>query len=228
MTRKTTATLAALAALALALPAAAATVAPTSYDTPNGDGVAHSGSFNYWDKFYTGAGSTTVDGAPLTGGHGDLTDGVIASDFWFNVENDAGTGPYVGWRGDVGVHNPLVTFHFAGSPHITSIDISLDNSLTGGVGSPDQILVDGVNQVFVGPAGGTIGTVVLDGLDLTGSTHTVQFIQNTTFVWTFVSEISFQGELTRGGVPEPATWVMMILGFGAAGSMLRRRRTASA
>ena len=25
-------------------------------------------------------------------------------------------------------------------------------------------------------------------------------------------------------VPEPATWTMMILGFGAVGSMLRRRR----
>jgi len=28
-----------------------------------------------------------------------------------------------------------------------------------------------------------------------------------------------------GAVPEPATWAMMILGFGAAGSVLRRRRT---
>ncbi len=27
-------------------------------------------------------------------------------------------------------------------------------------------------------------------------------------------------------VPEPATWAMLILGFGAAGSMIRRRRTA--
>ena len=30
------------------------------------------------------------------------------------------------------------------------------------------------------------------------------------------------------GVPEPATWAMMIIGFGAAGSMLRRRRAAIA
>ncbi|MBX3482577.1 PEPxxWA-CTERM sorting domain-containing protein [Phenylobacterium sp.] len=30
------------------------------------------------------------------------------------------------------------------------------------------------------------------------------------------------------GVPEPATWAMMILGFGAAGSVLRRRRTVAA
>jgi hypothetical protein len=30
-----------------------------------------------------------------------------------------------------------------------------------------------------------------------------------------------------GGVPEPASWALMITGFGAAGAMLRRRRTAA-
>jgi hypothetical protein len=29
-----------------------------------------------------------------------------------------------------------------------------------------------------------------------------------------------------GGVPEPATWALMIVGFGGAGAMLRRRRAA--
>jgi len=31
-----------------------------------------------------------------------------------------------------------------------------------------------------------------------------------------------------GAVPEPATWAMMILGFGAAGSMIRRRKAVVA
>lgn len=31
-----------------------------------------------------------------------------------------------------------------------------------------------------------------------------------------------------GGVPEPATWALMILGFGSAGAMLRRRSTLAA
>jgi hypothetical protein len=34
--------------------------------------------------------------------------------------------------------------------------------------------------------------------------------------------------VTGGGVPEPATWAMMILGFGFAGAALRRRRAALA
>jgi hypothetical protein len=33
------------------------------------------------------------------------------------------------------------------------------------------------------------------------------------------------GNPLSGGVPEPAAWTMMILGFGGVGAMLRRRRT---
>jgi PEP-CTERM motif len=33
---------------------------------------------------------------------------------------------------------------------------------------------------------------------------------------------------TSVGVPEPATWAMMILGFGSAGAMIRRRRALTA
>ena len=43
-----------------------------------------------------------------------------------------------------------------------------------------------------------------------------------------IDNISF--EISRagpGGVPEPTIWAMMILGFGAAGSMIRRRRAVS-
>jgi hypothetical protein len=47
-----------------------------------------------------------------------------------------------------------------------------------------------------------------------------------------VSTGSFQADIAgggnQGGIPEPATWAMMILGFGAVGLTLRRRRTAFA
>jgi hypothetical protein len=42
-----------------------------------------------------------------------------------------------------------------------------------------------------------------------------------------IDNVSFDVSST-GAIPEPATWAMMILGFGAAGSMIRRRRTALA
>jgi hypothetical protein len=50
-----------LAVVSVASPGAqAAQLLPTAYDTPNGDGQAHGGSFNHWDKAYTGTGSITL------------------------------------------------------------------------------------------------------------------------------------------------------------------------
>lgn len=43
------------------------------------------------------------------------------------------------------------------------------------------------------------------------------------------SQNSFEFDnLARGGVPEPATWALMILGFGAVAGAMRRRRGALA
>lgn len=39
-----------------------------------------------------------------------------------------------------------------------------------------------------------------------------------------IDNILVTGTSTDGGIPEPATWALMVLGFGAAGSILRRRR----
>ncbi len=38
--------------------------------------------------------------------------------------------------------------------------------------------------------------------------------------------LTFTTDLKDSGVPEPATWALMIAGFGGAGAALRRRRTA--
>ena len=207
---------AAAALMFAASPLMAATVAVTSYDMPNGD----SGTYHYWDLNYTGTGSTTTDGAALSGGVGDLTDGVIASDFWYNVENSAGSGPYVGWVHSV-TPNPLITFNFAGNNVINSIAIHIDNSFVGGVSAPAKILVDGIDTAFTAPAAGTIGMINITGLNLTGNSHTIQFEQAQSG-WTFVSEVTF------GAVPEPASWAMMITGFGLVGATMRRRRAVIA
>lgn len=212
----------AISALALSATSAGATqVFSSGYNMPNGDGQASGGSYNYWDLNYSGSGATNVDGAVLSGGSGDLTDGVVATDFWYNVETGAGAGPYVGWY-ILHTANPLLTFLFGGSPTIAGINIHVDNSNVGSVSTPVAILVDGVSQSFTGPANGTIGWINLTGLNLTGGSHTIQF-QQPDGEWTFVSEITFDG----AAVPEPATWGLMISGFGLAGGMLRRRRSIS-
>ncbi len=220
--------LAALAACAISGPALAGELVVSSYDTPNGDGTAAGGTYNYWDGNYSGSGSKTTDGAALTGGVGALTDGVISSNFWYNVSNTAGTGPYVGWfHGDnpTVTPDPTVTFHFSGAPTINEIKIYVDNSGVGGVVSPASILIDGVNRPFSGPASGTVGLIDFTGLNLTGGLHTIRFYQPNTSDWTFVSEVDFFG----GSVPEPATWSLMLAGFGGLGAALRsRRRPATA
>jgi PEP-CTERM motif len=208
----------ALASVSMAAPAHAAQVFATSYSMPNGDGRASGGTFNYWDLNYSGSGSTTTDGAALTGGLGDLTDGVIATNFWFNVENAAGTGPYVGWRKS-NTSNPLVTFNFAGAPVIDEVKFYIDDSGAGGVFAPSAILIDGLATSYTNTGvTGSLLTVNLTGLDLTGGSHTVQFLNSPD--WIFVSEIQF----FSNAVPEPGTWGMMLLGFGVVGSALRRRR----
>ena len=98
-------------------------VAATHYDMLNGYGQAHTGTYNYWDKAYTGSGNTSLEFAPLSGGLGDLTDGVIATQRWDLVENLEGTGPYVGWF----AMDPVITFHFAGVHSFSQVTVWHDD-----------------------------------------------------------------------------------------------------
>jgi hypothetical protein len=118
--------------------------------------------------------------------------------------------------------DPTVTFHFAGSPTITDIQIQMDNTQVGGVFAPAAILFDGVAAPFTAPAPGSVGVVDFSGLHLTGGVLTVQFDQQPT-TWTFVSELSFFGS----SVPEPGAWMLLIGGLALTGAALRHRRSAA-
>lgn len=92
-----------------------------------------------------------------------------------------------------------------------------------------------------GPLGVTFGTGDLVGFDISGTTNAGFFNLNdgffsvnlTTGAATRIGTIG-AGSLIglslapAAAVPEPGTWAMMLLGFGAVGATLRRRRSATA
>lgn len=217
------ATLAATLAATLlsAASAHAALLNVTSYDMPNGDGNASGGSFNYWDRNYTGLGSTTTDHAPLSGGLGKLTDGAFETNPWYTTSNLAGTGSFVGWRTDVtGI--PTITFHFAGTPTVNALNLYVDNSGVGGVIAPATVLINGNPFGFsVSNISSSAQLLTVSGLSFTGSSITVT-PQPGALPWIFISEAQFNG--VASAVPEPSTWAMMLFGFAGLGMVASRKR----
>ena len=210
---------AAFAGVAMSLIATAAQALPVSqlsvasYDMLNGN----TGSFTYWDDSYNGTGSTTTSGAPLSGGTGDLTDGVIATQNWFNTPQ-----PYVGWT-----RNPLITFNFAAPVIVNSITVHVDDAYgAGGVSTPASLsygLSGGslTNVALADPAGSAPTSFTIGNLNLSGSAVDLQFFRRSS--WVFVSEVEFFGSVQEyQGVSEPLT--LGLLGAGLLGVGLARRR----
>ncbi len=204
--------LAGLTAAVLLLAAAASpaqtVVAPVSYDMPNGYGQAHGGSFNYWDRQYTGSGSTTVDFAPLSGGLGDLSDGVIAGGRWDEVENTDGTGPYVGWS----AIDPVIVFHFDRVHSFSRVVVWHDDADGyGNVATPAAftVTVGARSQRFeiTDPPGDRpfASTLVLDTA-FSGSSLELQVHRFDTA--TMLSEVQISA------VPEPAAAASLLAGLG--------------
>lgn len=192
----------------------AATVHPTSYTMLNGDSLNRS---HFWDDSYSGRGNTQADNSRLRGGLGDLTDGIIATQNWSDVEGI--TGPYVGWSNRV----QTIAFTFDQAYDFNSATFHFDGSGGGsGAGAPQRIRINGERQrVLGGGADPFAFTFDLSGASAT-DTLLVRIVRPRDVDWTFLSEVTFDAEIAP--VPLPASGLMLIAGMGGLALMRRRSK----
>ncbi|MCA9147902.1 MAG: PEP-CTERM sorting domain-containing protein [Planctomycetales bacterium] len=194
----------------MAFPAAtvAAPIMPTSYVMPNGQ----SGAFDYFDQSYDGQGDNALKLSPLSGGLGELTDGVIPSESW-----NANYLPFVGWL----TVNPTISFHFPQVAELDSMTLYFDDTEgQGGVEAPSTVdVTDGTNSVsrpvVDTPDRGQL-VVTLDNLGLTGDQFDVTISKGDK--WFMLSEVQFDGRY----VPEPTGMALLTLGLAALSIVSRK------
>ncbi len=163
---------------------------PVAYDMLNGE----TGTYTYYDDTYNGLGNNTQPLAPLSGGVGDLTDGVIATAHWNQTPV-----PYVSWK----TVDPTITFHFDGLVRIDAITLHFDDSNgSGGVYPPTSVTIQagGSPQVFpvADPAGGEPFAVSFQDLNLVCTTLQVTLTDNNSSRYIMLSEVQFTGARVTG------------------------------
>ncbi|MGA2498115.1 MAG: Ig-like domain-containing protein, partial [Tepidisphaeraceae bacterium] len=178
-------------------------VKPISYDMRNGD----TGSYHYWDDTYNGTGNTTQNDAWLSGGTGQLTDGILGSDVWYA---DLGHGPAYEWVGWVNTP-PVITFDFGHLQSFSNIAFLCNNYTSpGDVALPGSVTVEFSNDDvnFSQPA--TYTTTAAERADKSVRwitlpvQETARYVQATFTLgngsWIFLSEVNFTAAGGANGV----------------------------
>ncbi|HEX7946054.1 MAG TPA: PEPxxWA-CTERM sorting domain-containing protein, partial [Phenylobacterium sp.] len=175
---------------------------PVSYAVNAGDSI----TIDYLDGL---TGAFGVDLTPIADARGYI-DGIFGSG---DPDGDPMTPNLTG----IGSQSPLPSFY------IDPLN----------VGPP--IWLNALLGAFVDSSGKVIGTAFATGNDAynvlapTGAVALLLGVNDDLFSDNNGAlRVSVTGSSVTGGVPEPATWAMMIAGFGLAGATLRRRRTANA
>lgn len=138
-----------------------------------------------------------------------------------------------------GNHHAL-TFDLAGNPTITISGLPSGFTLDGSqaAGSNSDTPFGAFDYVINLPGHGTPYDQLTFSFVATGTAPLVLEAQSNLYNGKqifFGSDISLNGATgnvgatltpsVKGGVPEPATWAMMMIGFGGMGALLRRRRS---
>jgi hypothetical protein len=99
------------------------------------------------------------------------------------------------------------------------------NTLTIYTNFGSGVVIPGAMGNFANPANGDQLSAGTNGRFTVFSDNSAEYF---TGIKLESSTNSFEIDNLAVAVPEPATWTMMILGFGAAGGLIRRRRRATA
>jgi hypothetical protein len=104
-----------------------------------------------------------------------------------------------------------ISGQFTASPQISL-------TVTDSFGSVVEIILNPTVNSFRGfTSTGTIVSLAVTGFNPPGGD---------TFFWPSVDDLTL-ATAVNGAIPEPATWAMMIAGFGLAGTAMRRRRSVT-
>lgn len=216
---------------------------PISYDMNNGD----SHSFKtFHDDTYNGSGNPNLDTSPLSGGLGQLTDGLFGNDNFLDTGCGGGSIVAYCWVGWINTNPVTITFNLGGVQNISQVNVH------GSDWNTDQILFWDTAVYSFSNDGITFGnaitrtTVAGDHIPVPGDPqhNTAHFLnqdvtQSAQFVkielsptintggnagrFIFVDEVQLFGPGAVGGqTPEPAT-VTMLAGGLLAGLYFRRR-----
>jgi len=202
-------TAAAAVAIVASAPARAATINPVSYTLDVG---TDTGSYVYDDS--TGM---------------ELIDGVYGYEGWA-VDSAP---PWVGWTD----YEANIVFDFGVAATINKVSVGSTQDALNDVVLPNIFVYssdDAVSWVLRGslltpPSADnnrdSLSTAPHGFLDVAGLSYTSRYTRVQTTAngpWSFVDEVDFTGELT--GVPEPSSWLLMLVGFFGLGAMLRAGR----
>lgn len=206
-------TLFATAALVVCATAASAVaVYTTSYTMPNGTDA----SFTYYDDAYDAPGAPkTTRFATLSGGLGDLTDGVIATQNWDAAGQTSST-PYVAWN----IIDPRITFSFGAVRDFNSATFHFSGS-SGGVIPPDRVTEVGSGLTQSVPSQPNTApfafTMALGALSPTDELTFDIFRDGDN--WVFISEVTFDA----APVPVPASGLLLAGALAGAAAWRRKR-----
>ena len=162
-----------------------------------------------------GGASLTYTGPAFGNGFSGVSSTTFGNLYGFDV-SDGGAGQWLGFP------NGSATFTFAGPSNafgfwLTGVQTVFTASIT-------VDFNDGASQSFAAPIN-VNGGAAFFGVTDTASFASVTINSDTGNDAWGIDSVSYNGS---AGVPEPASWALMIAGFGLAGAALRQRRTAAA